>query len=76
MPVVVLDVWRLRESEPGPENKIKLQTEKRLESTIIRRAAAEQKEAEKAKARQAAKTGKAGKKTPKVKRAKAVKGGH
>jgi hypothetical protein len=74
--LVVLDLWKLRDFESGPDERVKRQTEKRLETTISRQAASEKKEAEQAarEAREAAKTAKADKK--KVKNAKPVKGRH
>ncbi|KAE9374546.1 hypothetical protein N431DRAFT_543840 [Stipitochalara longipes BDJ] len=78
---IVLDIWKLREVESGSEEKTKLQTEKRLEATILRQAKAGQKEADEAarQAREAAKAAKADKKAlkaKKVKKAKPVKGCH
>jgi hypothetical protein len=46
-PLVVLDSWKLREVD-GPEEKVKKMTEKRLQALIIRKAAAERKETERA----------------------------
>jgi hypothetical protein len=45
---VVLDVWKLRTFEAGPEGKIKRQTEKRLEVMIRHQALIEKAEAEQA----------------------------
>ena len=43
----MLDLWKLREFD-GPDEKVKRMTEKRLQTLITRRAAAERKEAERA----------------------------
>jgi hypothetical protein len=69
---VVLDVWKLRELGAGREDKIKRQTEKRLEAMIRHQAVVEQREAEQAAraARQAAKDLEAAKTSKKLKAAK------
>jgi hypothetical protein len=55
--LVVLDLWKLRDFESGPDERVKKQTEKCLEAMIKRQTATEQKMAEQAarEARQAAK---------------------
>jgi hypothetical protein len=72
---VVLDVWKLRNLGAGSEDKMKGQTEKRLEAMIRHQALAEQREAEQAAraACQGAKDSEAIKTSKKVKKAKTSK---
>ncbi|KAN0103103.1 hypothetical protein V8E51_011416 [Hyaloscypha variabilis] len=69
---IVLGIWKLRKDDFDSDNKIKAQTEKRLQGTIDRQAKAEQKQA--AEAAKAAKADKKALKALKMKNAKPSKG--